>query len=216
MLSDIAKVIKALVHSDKLPKYNDVRFSKKDPTITPIHQLIAIMPPKSWKAIPEPYRTLMPIRFIDICPIDFDTIIEAKTKEDKFLSTPIINIVDPVRIDRDIQDVPVPKKYEEQTSKFITVHKFVKPGKIPMGIKAEIREFEQKNKALEPIPNYQIEPPKTDAEIYEVDKEAKVEPKSAAQIERIIRAKIKTKTIQRKEKKDNKAPNYIWTTEELL
>jgi 5'-3' exonuclease len=224
MLSDLAKVIKTMKYKDMLPNYTDVRFSKLDPVITPIHQLIAIMPPKSWKFIPEPYRSLMPVRFVDICPKHFEIITEAKSEKDgKFMNTAIINIVDPVRIDRDIQDAPVPKKYQEQTSKFITVHKFVKPGKIALGIKAEIAEFEKNRKKedkqtefVSAVPNYQIEPKQTDKEIFEIDREAKVEPKSAAQIERIIRAKIKTRTIQRKEKVYNKAPNYIWTEESLI
>jgi 5'-3' exonuclease len=219
MLSDLAKAIKN--NPNRFPKYTEVRKTEADPVITPIHQLIAIMPPPSWKYIPEPFRSLMPVRFIDICPAEFDIIIEAKDEQDgKFMNTCIINIVDPVRIDRDIQDINIPKKYLEQKSKFITVHNFVKPGKVPLGIRAEIREFEKSKKPEEilpePVPNYQIEPQKTDKEIFQIDREAKVEPKSAAQIERIIRAKIKTRVVQRKEKEYNKAPNYIWTTENLI
>lgn len=226
LISDIAEILTSGRLNDKLPKYEDVMFSSRDPIITPIHQLIAVMPPPSWKLIPEPYRTLMPIRFMDICPTEFEKLIEAKVEKDKYISTAILNIVDPVRIDRDIEDVPVPAKYKEQPNKFIVVHKVPKAPRGYVGLKNEMKRLELQK--LEELPRAvaaeqsltmdrdPLEEPLPPEDLFNIDYDAKVEPKSAAQMERIIRNKIKTRTLVKKEIKANKPINVLWTTEALM
>jgi len=216
VLSDLAELLLSDEFDELLPKYTDVLHSKLDPTITPIHQLISVMPPKSWKLIPEPYRALMPVRFMDICPTDFEVIREAKVEKDKFISTAIISIVDPIRIDRDIADVPVPKKYQEKTPYFLQVIINPRVPKGYAGIKNDLKFFKEQQRLGIEETNYKIQPESTPEEIYEVDYEAKSEPKSVQQVERIIREKIKSRSIVKRQRKENKPNTYMYVAENLI
>jgi 5'-3' exonuclease len=210
LLSDIVKMLKS-IEPEKLPKFTSFLKTEMDPVITPIHQLISVMPQKAWHLIPQPYRDLMPIRFADICPEDdFPVLIEAKEEKDKYIKTVILPIIDPVRIDRDIEDVRIPAKYKEQPAHYITV---IQNPYIPRKKKDGVKP---KKKLDVDYTNERYEEPLTNEEIHQIDYEAKVEPKSAEQVERIIRARIKSKTVKRIEKKVNKAQNYMWVNEDLM
>jgi 5'-3' exonuclease len=212
LISDLNDMIKRCISSVEkgntslcLPRYTDVLKSELDPVITPIHQLISIMPPKSWDLIPQPFRGLMPIRFADISPSDFEVIIEAKSERDEWMTTAILNIVDIVRIDRDISDVKIPAKYKEQPNKYITI-----------AFQPKIKGRRKDKLPVYTTVNPLTEEPKTNEEIHQIDYEAKVEPKSAEQVERIIRAKIKSRSIVKAEKITNKTPNFFWVNENLM
>jgi 5'-3' exonuclease len=215
LLSDIVSFIKS-VSMDRLPKFNELLKSELDPVITPIHQLICIMPSKSWNLIPQPYRDLMPVRFIDVSPDIFEVIIEAKTEKDKFISTAILNIIDPVRIDRDIRDIGVPSKYKEKPTNYITVNQTPAIPRGPVGVKKLMKDYEKVLQQTVGVVNPKTEEPLTPEEIHEIDYEAKVEPKSAEQVERIIRARIKSRTVKRIEKKIDKTQNFSWVNENLM
>lgn len=206
LLSDLVAFIKS-VGVERLPKYTSFLKSEMDPVITPIHQLISVMPVKSWNLIPQPYRDLMPLRFSDICPENFKVIIEAKEEKDSFISTVILPIIDPVRIDRDIEDVGVPAKYKEKPTNYITINKTPYIPRAPKKVRKKVEVDYSNEKFEEPL---------TDKEIHQIDYEAKVEPKSAEQVERIIRARIKSKTVRRIERKVNKAENFSWVDEDLM
>ncbi len=215
LLSDIVEYIKS-TDLDRLPQYPNLLKSELDPVITPIHQLIAIMPPKSWNLIPQPYRDLMPIRFQDISPKEFKILREAKEKHNAYITTAILNIVDPVRIDRDISDIGVPNKYKEKPTNYITVNKTPYIPRGPTGVKKMMKDYEKTLQQPLAIPNPATEEPLTNEEIHMIDYEAKVEPKSAEQVERIIRSRIKSRTIKRIEKKANKLQNFVWVSENLM
>lgn len=231
LISDLAEMMER-IDKEILPTASDVIHSPEDPKITPIHQLIAVMPPKSWNLIPQPYRALMPLRFADIAPeaTGFEILIEGKSKNDAFISTAILSIVDPSRIDRDILDYPIPIQYKEQISKFIKIfhnpraprgyaglknaYKELKVHKSDPDIEPKAAELE----SLEKIVDYDdIHYQPDDKEIFEVDTKAKVEPKSAAQMERIIRSKIKSKSITKMNIKNfTKPTNFMWVSEDLI
>jgi hypothetical protein len=153
----------------------------------------------------------MSIRFADISPEKFEILREAKTERDEWMTTAILNIVDISRIDRDIADVKIPAKYNEQSTKYITIHNVpkVKPQRKKQ---QELPVYTTVNELTEEI---SAEPLRS-KEIHQVDYKAKVEPKSAEQVERIIRAKIKNKTIRKIELKNNKAPKIMWISENLM
>lgn len=120
LLKDLALIMTHIESLQKSPSFEDVKFSPEDPKITPIHQLIAVMPPASWKFIPEKFRNLMPTRFADLSPKDFkieyDGIAE---KKDDWIAIPLLSIVDPVRISRDLEDMDIPKEYHDRLAYFI-------------------------------------------------------------------------------------------------
>ena len=118
LLHDLARVLNTPELQNKLPLYQDILKNEEDPIITPIHQLISVMPQSSWYLIPEPFRTLMSLRFQDISPNKFDIEIEGKKKEESYRSTVILSIVDPVRIDDDIKDIPIDVKYNEGKTRY--------------------------------------------------------------------------------------------------
>jgi 5'-3' exonuclease len=118
LLRDLARVLNTPELSSKFPSYQDVLKNEADPIITPIHQLISVMPQSSWYLIPQPFRALMSIRFQDISPSGFEIEIEGKKKEESYRSTVILSIVDPVRIDDDIKDIPIDVKFNEAKTRY--------------------------------------------------------------------------------------------------
>jgi hypothetical protein len=105
---------------EDLPTANDVASKTSDPIITPVHQLMAVMPPSSRKLIPEPWRTHTELEFRDISPYQFLTDVEGNTEKSKYQEIAIISVVDSVRLVRETNGfgnegpLPVPKKYQYQ------------------------------------------------------------------------------------------------------
>jgi 5'-3' exonuclease len=205
LLYDLAEVLER-VEISKLPTISDVRYSLDDPYITPIHQLICVQPPTSWNLIPEPYRSLMPLRFQDICPRKF--ILDKEGLNVNFgrkehTAVAILPIADPFRIVRDIEDYPIPEKYGSAINKFVSV---IYNPKVPRvkGVKAEFRDLIETQAPVVV---------KMDAG----ETIAKVEPKSPAQIKRIVKSRVAHIVKDREEVKKLKADNnFAWVNYDLM
>lgn len=201
------------VSAISLPTMSDVGYSLTDPVITPIHQLICIMPPVSWSLIPEPYRSLMPVRFADLSPVSFEVDKEGLVKKGgqrnlraEHNAIAILSIVDPFRIVADIEDYPVPNKYLSTINRFIRVPQRIKyiRGK---NLKSEYEEFMRKNEETSKI-----------IEEYEKNNvPAKVEPKSPAQIKRLVKTRVEHVVKERENMKALKTENVAaWVNYDLL
>lgn len=125
LLSELASTIDYLMNNDSLPTLDTVRRQITDPYITPIHQLMAVMPHKSYDLIPEPYRSLMTKRFADITPIKFDVIHEGTSST--HIKYPVIPFVDPERLIAETADYPVPNEYLEGKNLFVVNIRNPKP-----------------------------------------------------------------------------------------
>jgi 5'-3' exoribonuclease 1 len=148
-LTDLSVILEYFIKIDKTPSVELVKTNISDPKINCIHQLIAVIPPKSFKFIPEPFRGLMLTRFADIAPMKY--IIEKEgIDSDKLLYTAlsILSVVDPLRIVRDIEDFDIPKEYYSQMPYFV---KNVKKVTAPMKFLsfAALERYEQKQREQE-------------------------------------------------------------------
>lgn len=119
LIKDLGLIIDYLVGLGKAPTVDEIKFSFEDPKITAIHQLICVLPPPSWKFIPEPFRSLMTTRFADISPLDFKIEKEGIMKGEEWTAIPLLSIVDPVRIHRDLDDFDIPKQYTDRLPTFV-------------------------------------------------------------------------------------------------
>lgn len=117
LLSELASTIDYLMMNDSLPTLDTVRRQITDPYITPIHQLMAVMPRTSYNLIPEPYRTLMSKRFADITPVKFEIVQEGTSSD--HIKYPVIPFVDPERLISETADYPVPNEYLEGKNLFV-------------------------------------------------------------------------------------------------
>ena len=131
LLTDLAIMCEYFNQNKKMPTIEDIQFSVKDPVITPIHQLICVLPPVSWEFIPEPFRGLMSTRFADLSPTDFKVELEGIHKGKEFMGIPLLSMVDPVRVVNDIQDYDIPKEYRDKLPFFVkNIKKVFAPMKI--------------------------------------------------------------------------------------
>jgi 5'-3' exonuclease len=111
--------------NNSLPTLELVRRQITDPYITPIHQLMAVMPYKSFNLIPEPYRSLMSKRFADITPYKFEIVQEGTSSD--HIKYPVIPFVDPERLISETSDYPVPNEYLEGKNLFVVNIRNPKP-----------------------------------------------------------------------------------------
>lgn len=122
LLQDLAKTLQES-SLNELTRYQDISDDVKDPVITPVHQLMCVMPPASWHFIPTPWRILMDISLKDISPTSFDTDIEGNTEKSKYQEIAIISVVDPGRIvdqtNSTVGNFNITKKYAEVLTRFI-------------------------------------------------------------------------------------------------
>lgn len=125
LLSELASTIDYLMMNESLPTLELVKRQITDPYITPIHQLMAVMPRKSFNLIPEPYRSLMAKRFADITPYKFDVIREGTSSD--HIKYPVIPFVDPERLISETSDYPVPNEYLEGKNVFVVNIRNPKP-----------------------------------------------------------------------------------------
>jgi 5'-3' exonuclease len=125
LLSELASTIDYLMLNDSLPTLDVVRRQITDPYITPIHQLMAVMPRKSFPLIPEPYRSLMSKRFADITPYKFKIVQEGTSSD--HIKFPVIPFVDPERLISETADYPVPNEYLEGKNIFVVNIRNPKP-----------------------------------------------------------------------------------------
>jgi 5'-3' exoribonuclease 1 len=141
-LTDLATMCDYIMKIGRTPTIDDVKFSPSDPHITPIHQLICVLPPVSWNFIPEPFRGLMLTRFADLSPVDFKIEMEGIHKNKEFMGIPMLSMVDPVRIVNELQDYDIPKEYRDRLPYFV---KNIKKVFVPF----KILSFEQLQKQKE-------------------------------------------------------------------
>lgn len=221
LLTDLAQTLSYLEPEDYIDMM-ELASSVEDPVITPIHQLMCVIPPKSQYLIPQPYRTLMTTRFKDLCPTEFDIDMEGKGKykdaygkprDDGFQATPILSIADPVRITKETEDYPVPEKYQiQRNAKFVKV--FDKP-KVPY-VPQNFKLFDYNKKVEKKFEQEEVD------ELEQLQLEGllepiieKVEPKSPAQIRRIVEGRVKDYQEKKVEKK-KMTSTFNWTNTDLM
>ena len=141
-LSDLTMICKYFNEVGKTPTIDDVKLSLSDPHITPIHQLICVLPPVSWNFIPEPFRGLMSTRFSDLSPVNFKVELEGIHKDKEFMGIPMLSMVDPVRIVSELLDYDIPKEYRDRLPYFV---KNIKKVFVPF----KVMSFEQLQKQKE-------------------------------------------------------------------
>jgi 5'-3' exoribonuclease 1 len=130
-LTDLVMITKYFNEAGKIPTIDDIKLSPSDPHITPIHQLICVLPPASWNFIPEPFRGLMSTRFADLSPVDFKVELEGIHKDKEFMGIPMLSMVDPVRIVSELLDYDIPKDYRDRLPYFVkNIKKVFAPFKI--------------------------------------------------------------------------------------
>jgi 5'-3' exonuclease len=117
LLTELASTIDYLMINTSLPSLDTVRRQITDPYITPIHQLMSVMPHTSYDLIPEPYRSLMSKRFADITPYKFKVVQEGTSSG--HIKYPEIPFVDPERLIAETADYPVPNEYLEGKNLFV-------------------------------------------------------------------------------------------------
>lgn len=117
LLTELASTIDYLMMNESLPILETVRRQITDPYITPIHQLMAVMPHTSYNLIPEPYRSLMSRRFADITPYKFKIVQEGTSSG--HIKYPLIPFVDPERLISETVDYPIPNEYLEGRNVFV-------------------------------------------------------------------------------------------------
>lgn len=207
LLTSLAEVLNN-VDENKLPTISDVRHNKEDPYITPIHQLMCVMPRKSWRFIPQPYRDLMDIRFADLCPSSYEMDMEGVKKE--YMATILINIVDPYRITRGIEDYPIPPKYAEQRTIYTTV---VYNPRAPRAITTLNELFKYYQKLSGEVSTTIEAPVEEELPMIRFGDLTTVEPKSEKQMQRII--EVRAKRFAERRKKD-RGETLVWSEVNLM
>ena len=112
-----------------------------------------VMHPKSWYLIPEPYRGLMPKRFMDISPYKFKIDKEGMLTTDKEdeVGIPLIPFVDPERMILETRDYPIPDMYKEEPNIFILTIQNALPPRIPTSLREAQKMYERQLQANEEI-----------------------------------------------------------------
>ena len=202
LLKELGVIMEYLWKHDKAPSVESIKFSILDPKITPIHQLIAVMPPSSWKFIPEPFRGLMLTRFADLSPTDFKVEKEGIMKGQEWTASPLLSIVDPVRISRDLEDFDIPKEYRDRLPYFVKNVRRVRVPQKPQNLQ-DIQKMEERRIAREaellaskPTP---LDP------LAEMDKRISV-----------IEQKRESKKFEVEDKTFRKRNVFIWKREPLM
>jgi 5'-3' exonuclease len=141
-LTDLTMICEYFSEAGKTPTIDEVKLSPSDPHISPIHQLICVLPPVSWNFIPEPFRGLMSTRFADLSPVNFKVELEGIHKDKEFMGIPLLSMVDPVRIVSELLDYDIPKEYRDRLPYFV---KNIKKVFVPF----KVLSFEQLQKQKE-------------------------------------------------------------------
>ena len=171
LLTELYQLIGYFYENNEIPTLELIKKKTDDPVITPIHQLMMVMHPKSWDLIPQPYQGLMSKRFTDISPYKFKIDKEGIVNE-RALHTaiPLIPFVDPERMILETRDYPVPLIYKESSNIFIVTIQNVRAPNIALTIRDAKRMEERKNtkrfaspveESLEEIDEITISSPKS-------------------------------------------------------
>lgn len=155
LLTEIYQLVGYFYENEELPSLELIKKKPDDPVITPVHQLMMVMHPKSWDLIPQPYQGLMPKRFNDISPYKFKIDKEGIILE--HTAIPLIPFVDPERMILETRDYPVPMIYKESSNIFIVTIQNVRAPNIALTLKEAKRMEERKNAKRFKIPESSIE-----------------------------------------------------------
>jgi 5'-3' exonuclease len=219
LITDLASTVDYLMLNNSLPSLDTVRRQITDPYITPIHQLMAVMPHTSYKFIPEPYRSLMSKRFADITPYKFKLIHEGTTKD--HVKFPVIPFVDPERLIAETLDYPVPNEYLEGKNLFVVNIRNPKPPSIYK------RDYEKSMKIKESklvVPKTTVVPSTLDSD-EELDEEVVIKSfmyssTSASHYNNESKAEIQEEVEKKQEALDIKALNrkgkLVWSSNTLM
>lgn len=224
LLTDMDRVLSQMIDFGEmanLPTFENVGFSIEDPVLTPVHQLICVMPPSSWNLIPLPYRFLMSTRFQDISPSTFKTELEGKSDRQRWQEIALLSIVDPKRVIIDTADYPVPDKYMEEAPKFVRV---VRNPRAPQAFTTlgSIEKYEQleasKGLFIAEEPVLELEDLQVPIVAPPIFAKEKVFPKSPAQIDRVVEQRVKNIQRKKQEKKESFIPDarFTWQQQNLL
>jgi 5'-3' exonuclease len=147
LLLEIYELIGYFYENGEIPSLDMIIRKPDDPVITPIHQLMMVMHPKSWNLIPEPYRGLMPKRFTDISPYKFRVDKEGIINErSSHTAIPLIPFVDPERMILEIRDYPIPMIYREESNIFILTVQNARAPQIAISLKDAQKMYERENR----------------------------------------------------------------------
>jgi 5'-3' exonuclease len=119
LLSDLLAVVDQCVAEENFPTLADVRPRNSDPKFTPVHQLLSVIPPKSFDLIPDNFRPLVDGgELADMCPIDF--IVELEGKEYDWQGVAIIPFLDANRVMKAVESlrIKIPDVYKEAETQF--------------------------------------------------------------------------------------------------
>jgi 5'-3' exonuclease len=119
LLSDLLAVVDQCVAEESAPTMTDVKPRNSDPKFTPVHQLLSVIPPKSFDLIPKPFRQLVESGDLaDMCPVDF--IVELEGKEYDWQGVAIIPFLDAGRVMRAVEALreKIPDDYKEAETQF--------------------------------------------------------------------------------------------------
>lgn len=228
LMRDMYKTLAKMDEKD-LPTVSDVRYSVDDPYINPIVQLICIMPRKSWRLVPQPYSTIMDVMLGDLYPETVYHDYEGLEEKDKFMKVSIIPIVDPYRIVKAIENFPIPAKYREVYTQYVSVVFNPKPNyKMITTAKQVLDYYSKMEKTGEYISSEKFIEEQTkekeeeedffpeltfNEEIKKMYKGPKLSVKTPHEMERIIKARgSKIAELRKKPKIEN----FVWTDSELM
>ena len=116
LLKDLALMIQYGVAAGTTPTLSMVEAKLTDPLFTPIHQLLAVMPPASISLLPAEYHHLVqggPLT--DLCPLDFIVELEGKNKDWQGIA--ILPNLNPHRVIEAVDTVTyglIPSEYEDK------------------------------------------------------------------------------------------------------
>jgi len=153
LLSEIYHLIDYFYEEGTIPSLELIKRKPSDPYITPIHQLMMVMHPKSWNLIPQPYQGLMTKRFMDISPFKFKIDKEGFEKNRKgevIHSIPLIPFVDPERMILETRDYPIPMIYREASNIFILTIQNVRAPNVAISLRDAQKMEERKAKRFAP------------------------------------------------------------------
>jgi len=174
LVQDMFNVLSEVISIDGLkylPTTDSISANRKDPIITPIHQLLMVQPKSSWDLIPGKFRYLLDDPLRDISPINFEADSEGRQGDKTYTDIAILSIVDPIRVIDITEQFPIPDKYLSVKTKFVLNAYHKKIPFIPMNLK-ELQKFEQKQANKLPPKKKPVSERMVQAEIIDTAEEA--------------------------------------------
>jgi 5'-3' exonuclease len=116
LLRDLSLMIQYCVDTNATPMVSDIEAHISDPVFSPIHQLLAVMPPSSLDLIPEKFQVLVQGGLLtDLCPSEFIVEMEGVNKDWQGIA--ILPHLDPNRVIEAVDTITYglrPPEYEDQ------------------------------------------------------------------------------------------------------